>query len=272
MSDLNPVAALEPSTQVPIPDTQTTPSPEPKADAPKPDDASAASEKPKAPTEPEAPQKPDKDDSKPRRSVQERIDQLTAQRRAAEARAQIAERRLAELQRPLQQPDPSDYDATNAHQIRTAIREERRQDLQQEYMQAAQQAFEVRKATFETKLDAAKERIPDIAEIRDTFYRTVPIGNEAAHVLAESEKAAEITAFLVKNPAEAMRIADLPPQWQAVEIARLEGRVSQAPPVKRVSQAPEPPPILGGGSPAAARDPADMDMSQFASWWRARKK
>lgn len=263
MADTIPVPA-EAVAQVPVQNSITPPpSPEPKADAPKPADASATSEQPKAPTEPEAPQTEQKSEEKPKSRVQERIDQLTAQRRAAEARAAIAERRLAEVMQPLQAPDPADFDAQNAHQIRSALRSEKAQDLHQEMQVAAQEAFTLRKSTFEAKLDDAAERIPDIASIRDQFYRGVAISEPAADVLASSDKAAEITAFLVRNPAEAQRIASLHPQWQAVEIARLEGRVTPAPQVRRVSQAPAPPPTIGGGAPSATKAPEDMSVAEM---------
>lgn len=267
MADTIPVPA-EAGAQVPVPNSPTPPpSPEPKADAPQPADASAMSEQPKAPTEPEAPQTPEqKQDEKPKSRVQERIDQLTAQRRTAEARAQFAERRLAELMQPIHPPDPHDFDAQNAHQIRSAIRQEKAQDLHQEMQVAAQEAFTARRSTYEAKLDDAAERIPDIASIRDTFYRSVAISEPAADVLASSDKAAEITAFLVRNPAEAQRISSLHPQWQAVEIARLEARVAPAPQVRRVSQAPAPPPTIGGGSPSSAKSPADMSVAEMQAF------
>lgn len=260
-SETIPVPAeLQPATQVPIPTDTPAPSAEPKADAPKPADASAPSDKPKAPTEPEA-----KPDEKPKSRFQDRIDRITAEKHAAIARAAAAERRVQELMKPMQAPDPNDFDAQNAHQIRQAIKTERAEDLRQEAENAAQMAFEARRNQYLTRIEDARERIPDIDAVVQTFGQQVAISHFAAETLAESEKAAEITAYLAKNPAEIQRFNAMHPVAQAVEIARLEGRVATAAQatMRRVSQAPEPPPTIGGGIPATARSPEDMSVAQL---------
>lgn len=261
MTDLAPAEAPA-SVQVPIPNSNTpTPSPEPKADAPPSADASA-SEQPKAPTEPEATQDAKPDERPKGNRVQERIDQLTAQRRAAEARAAIAERRLAELMQPVNPPDPNDYDAHNAHQIETVLRKQKAEDLHAEIQAAARESFVARKSAYEAKIAVAEERIPDIQKSRAVFYQ-MPFSSEAADVVAESPKAAEITHYLANNFDEAERILALPAHKQAIEFARLEARVAPAPQARRVSQAPAPPPTIGGGAPSAAKSPNDMSVAEL---------
>ncbi len=235
-----------------------------------PADASATSEQPKAPGEPEAPQKPEKPkaDDKPKSRVQPGADRPA--KKHSGARAEVPRTVCRASPRgaacsPSTRPDPQ---ATSTRRMRLrsshAIRQERPRTCTRTSAAPAARGSRTRVSDVrDAKLDDAAERIPDIASIRETFYRSVAISEPAADVLASSDKAAEITAFLVRNPAEAQRISSLHPQWQAVEIARLEARVAQAPQVRRVSQAPAPPPTIGGGSPSSAKSPADMSVAEI---------
>jgi hypothetical protein len=110
---------------------------------------------------------------------------------------------------------------------------------------------------FETKLEAARERIPDLDQAMAAFAN-LPISDHAADIISDSDKAAEISYFLAKNPDDARRIASLAPHRQAYELAKIEARVSPGQ-SRRTSNAPPPVPIIGASSSPST--PALKDMS-----------
>lgn len=265
MSDQTPAEAPA-SVQVSIPNSDTpTPAPAPAEEPAK--GASATSEQPPAPaTEPEAPPQDQNAERKPKGRWQERVDQLTARNTSLRAQLEAATRQLQELNRPLQEPDPQNWDATEAHRLRSIMREERATEVTQNAQQIAHQLAQTRFETFETKLADAADRIKDIDTVRQQFYSSIPITDPAADVLAESAHAADVTAHLVRNPADAQRFARMTPAQQVAEIGRLSGIYearASAPPVRRVSQAPAPPPTIGGGAPSAAKSPQEMSVAEM---------
>jgi len=265
MTDLAPAEAPA-SVQVPIPNSDTpTPAPAPAPEPAK--GASAPSEQPPATaTEPEAPPQEPNEERKPKGRWQERVDQLTARNTSLRAQLEAANRQLQELNRPLQPPDPQNWDATEAHRTRSVIREQRAEEVQQNAQIIAQQLAQTRFETFETKLADAADRIKDIETVKQQFYSSIPITEFAADVLAESAHAADVTAHLVRNQADAQRFARMNPAQQVAEIGRLSGIYearASAPQVRRVSQAPAPPPTIGGGAPSAAKSPDDMSVAEL---------
>ena len=82
-----------------------------------------------------------------------------------------------------------------------------------------------------------------------------------ADAIRESGRGAEIAYFLGKNPAEAARIASLPPVSQATAIARLEsGSVRRK---HSVSRAPQPVGTLSGRSGSAGKPLEDMNFEEY---------
>lgn len=191
----------------------------------------------------------DKGTQEPKRNrAQERIDELTRARRDAERRAQAAEAEVQRLTKPL----PLRQDATDEERQRAESRQSYREEMRDQAAEtakaAAQQAAESRRQIFEAKVEAIKDRAPDALA---KFY-AVPCSPMMADYLSESDKAGELASHLGSNPHEARRIAELPPARQAIELAKIEGRLSTAQEVRRVSQAPAPAAtrLTGGSSPA----------------------
>ncbi len=190
----------------------------------------------------------DKGKEEPKRTrVQERIDDLTRARRDAERRAAAAEAEVARLTKPLPVRQDMTQDELDRLTSRNAYRDEMRDQAAETAKAAAQQAGETRRQIFEAKVDAIKDRAPDALA---KFY-SVPCSPMMADYLAEADKAGELALFLGSNPHEARRITELPPTRQAIELAKIEGRLSSAPEVRRVSQAPAPAEnrLKGGSSP-----------------------
>lgn len=223
-----------------------------------------------------AAEKPEKDDAK-KNSFKERIDRERDKKRDAERRAETAERTASDLQRQLselrqeyQKLDPNDVQGQQALQTRAAVKAERLEQMQVEGRSAAQEAVQSRATMFNDKIDAARERIPDLDQALANF-QAVPVSEVAADLIATSEKAAELAHFLGRNPAEAHRIHRLPPHMQGAELARIESRLSS--PVRKPSNAP--PPVrtnLGSGAtPPAAKSHSEMSMDEYAKDYAARQ-
>lgn len=224
---------------------------------------------------PPAPQAGDPEQEPKKRADQnsfdQRIGQLRAQKTAAEAEAifarQEATRLRGELQKISQTPiDQMSYEQQQAAQMRHSIKEERFQEKVAEVEQATHRARQARAESFAAKVESVKDRMPDF----DQVFETVTISDVAADLIAESDKGPEIAYWLGKNPAQAVRIANLPAHLQGAEIARLEARLTV--PSKRTTAAPPPPPQVGASSSPGAKDPQAMTMSEFAEWFRKQGK
>lgn len=206
---------------------------------------------------------------KPKVPFSERISQITAARRQAEAERSIALQEVARLRQELEglrgQPADIPYEQQDANRVREVLKEERLAEKQQEVQTRETFIKEARQAAFLAKVEAAQERMPDLLE----KFATVPVSEVAAELIAESDKAAELAYWLANNPREAREIAALPAHMQGARIARIEARLSAAPTVRKVSQAPTPPPALSGASSPGVKDPGSMSMDEYAKWRKA---
>lgn len=199
-----------------------------------------------------------------RRSARQRIGELTAQRNEARTRAEMAERRLMELQRGYQPVDPNlefeDPAAFTQHAVRQALDERTAKETaeQREYaraleMQSAQEMFMAR-------VDEMREELPDFDTV---FNESVPITEIAVDFLAESEIGPRIAHHLGQNLGLARRIAALPPVKQAVELARLEAKLA-TPPAKRNTKAPKPAGRISGAGSSGTFDPQTASVDDIA--------
>lgn len=199
-----------------------------------------------------AQENPENSDPKKGRA-QTRIHELTAQKYEAERRANdaIAEaQRLREQLRSRPDIDPNDFNAQEAERLRRVVKEERFEDTVSNVRKAQKEATDARISMFDAKVEAARERIPDMdAALRE--FTQLPLSPEAADVLVESDKAAEIAYFLAKNPEQAHRIARLPAAKQGAELTRIEARISVAQP-RKATAAPPPVPMIGASSAPSA--------------------
>ena len=194
---------------------------------------------------------------------------LVGTKRTLQREVSVLEQRAEALQTSLrQQPanwDQMTYEQQQAHQVNRAIKADRLEQTIDEHKAITGQAAQTTAAVFYAKVEAARERIPDLDQAIHAFG-SIPLSNLACEELAESEKAPEIANWLVRNPAEARRIVSLPPHRQVAEIARLEGRLTSVP-TKRISQAPPPPQTVSGG---AGTSGIDLNTADMATYMRAR--
>jgi hypothetical protein len=81
--------------------------------------------------------------------------------------------------------------------------------------------------------------------------------------VAESDKGAEVAFHLAQNPQEATRIARLSEAHQGIELARLEGKLSAAPQIRKVSTAPDPARTVTGNPSPAGRTSDELSVSEM---------
>lgn len=255
-----PPSVLDPAS-VPVPEKLNvdTPATPPAEAAKQPDEA------PKEPGKEDADQEGKSSDPK-KKSARDRIDELTAQKYEAQRKADEAIAELRRLREQLQtrpEIDPNDFNAQQADTLRRAVKEERFDETRQQAIKAQKDIEQARVSVFDAKVEAARERIPDMDQALREFAN-LPLSSEAADIIVESDKAAEIAYFLAKNPEQAHRIARLPAAKQGAELAKIEQRITIAQP-RRNSAAPPPVPMIGASSAPAAPTVHEAGVAEIAA-------
>jgi hypothetical protein len=195
-------------------------------------------------------------------SVQERIDKAVFKQREAERREAAALARAAELERKLQPPPANaPLEELDRYERRKDLVDWRVDELRSEAASANTTAVEAAYEKFAARAEAVADRIPDLIErFSDP---NLPVSKIMGEFVADSDKGAEIANFLADNPNEAARIKLLSDAHQGVALARLEARFSTAPPIRKVSTAPTPPPTVAGNPSPAGKTPAEMSVSDI---------
>lgn len=222
-----------------------------------------------ATAEPETPSEEPQRDEKGR--FTKRINELTREkweaRRQAEAMQQELQALRQEFERLRQPPPPNPQEDPEAYVAHLA-REEARRLLESERSQwtqhQEQQRIQSLAAKYAEREQAYAAQHPDYLESVEQFVAVVGQNRELAEVLMESEHGPQVAHYLGKNLDEAARIASLPPHLAAAQIARIEAKVA-APRQQKTTQAPNPPPVLGG-SAVVQKDPAKMSYADYKKW------
>jgi hypothetical protein len=221
--------------------------------------------------------------------VAQRFSEMTAQRRAAEARAAEAEtrateaaarlaeaqQRLAELsQAPKQDADPNprpqraNFDNPDAYEdaliewsTAKAASKIPQQQAQADAQRAQQQHEAATRAAWQERSARVAEEHPDFQEV--VFNPSLAVTPAMTTAMLNTDNGPAIAYHLGKNLAEAARISALPPPKQFTEIARLSVRLEAPPPVSKA-----PPPIKPVGSRAsgAQKDPNLMTTAEYEAY------
>jgi hypothetical protein len=193
-----------------------------------------------------------------------RVQQLIRDKRTAEALAATSAAQAAALRersqsagRPENYRAPEDYTRAIADQ---AVREVGAEILARQARQAQEIAARAAQEAWTEATADFRRKAPDFEAVAHNPNLTVtPI---MADAIRESSRGAEIAYYLGKNPAEAARIASLPPVSQATAIARLETRVGGSAQAS-VSRAPQPIGTLSGRSGTSAKPLEDMNFEEY---------
>jgi len=217
-------------------------------------------------------------DDKGRFVPQERVNEITRARREAERRADALERELmAVRQSQPAQHQPQDAPTLEAyngdfnawsqaitqyaiHQAETRAEARFRNHEQQRSFQQVAEQFDSRSREYEVANPGFSERM-------EALGHSVQFNPQVLEAIALSEHGPAVVDHLAQHLDEADRLARLPPHIAALQLGRIEAKVS-APKAKPVTNAPAPAPTLGGGA-AAPKDPDKMTVEEWTAWRRS---
>lgn len=182
--------------------------------------------------------------------VHNRIDELTRQKHDALRDAEYWKAKYNEVANL--DIDALDYDDQIVAKVRKAERQERAEN-------AEAVAERLTQDHFAAKIEDARGKWADFDIV--TQNPRLPISQEMAKVIQDSEAGAEVFYHLGKNPAEAARISRLPSHLQAAELGKLEVVITAPKPAPRLPAAPIKP--VSGIAAGGAKDPASMTMAEY---------
>lgn len=223
---------------------------------------------------------PEGEQPKPKKTAQERIDELTAKRREAEREAeywrakalqpaQEARQPQADAADDDPEPDPSDYEhgELDIRFIQDMTRREARLEFRRE-MEAreARQSIVSKRETFFRR---AAEQFPDGEPEGLARLKALPTLPAAVNdVIFASENGPRLADHLGKNPSELDRLSAMPPLLQAYELAKIEQRLTpQAAP--KTTNAPPPTPQVRGSGGRFQASPDTDDFTAFEKTYGA---
>lgn len=209
----------------------------------------------------------DAPEAKPLRGVQKRIDELTRRNHESRAENERLSRLLEQQSQPRQEErndEPqienyNDYAAYTKDVGRWAAREERLRSDHERSVRSAQDAAE-RKT--QGVVSAGRDKYADFNEV--ALSDKVRVSDIMAQAMSESEAGPDVAYYLGKNRDEALRISQLSPMAQVLEIGRIESRIG-APSGKRLTGAPAPVTTLGRGGSVSTPDPDKMSMKDWVA-------
>lgn len=246
-------------------------------------------------------------EAKPKKNrFQERIDELTSKAREAEREAAALKERLAKLEKTAEpepkaqvevvtegpSPDDKNEDGTDkyplgefdpkfaADVVRHTLKVEREALIAQEKEDQArlerEQEVAVLQASWNEKLEPAKERYPDFIEKGQNLGATFDSidGSYADYLtttIMSMDYGPDVLYYLANNLDEATKIVQAGATKATIALGRLESKFAEADQAKqmarpKVSKAPTPPAHMNKGSAAAkaAVDPNTDDLDEFS--------
>jgi len=185
----------------------------------------------------------DKAVSEPQTVPLSRLNQEVAKRRNLEREIEHLQRVSQPPAAPKPSPEPSEpkmqdfgdeTDPTAVKRFNEAWVDHRAELKLKQYKQEQQrdlqtQAAETRRAeaarNLQNNILKAASTNPEIYDLVSTFD-SYNFHNEFATVVAESEKSAELIGFMAENPAEALRLRNMPLSRSLHELGRIESKLS----------------------------------------------
>lgn len=197
--------------------------------------------------------------------VQKRINKITADKYAAERKAEELERKLESLQKP-QEADSSkptleqfDYDNEQYTEalIAYGVKQAAQQIRQEEAAARNQQAQEVKRKSFGVKVAEFSTKAPDYQEVISALPE---LQQEVVDVLMEAGP--EMAYYLGKHLDEADVIASSSPMVAAMKLGAIQAKLSVINKPAPTSAAPEPIETVSSGG-IVNKDLGDMSMDEI---------
>lgn len=212
---------------------------------------------------------------KPKKSAQERINEVTAARREAERegaywrKVALEKQEAAPLarQEPVGEPDPAAYPGReDDSQYIIAVAEHRAAARVRAEMQAqrAEEDGARAYASFEQKV---AEQFPDGEPEGLAALKALPaIRREITDVIFASDLGPSLAAHLGDNPSALRRLEGLPAHMVGFELAKIEAALAAPPKPKTITNAPPPAPQVRG---QGGRFSVPADTNDFAAFEKA---
>lgn len=213
-------------------------------------------------------------DEKGRFVPQERVNEITRARREAERRAQYLEQELAQLRQgqPQRQssqsterpPSLQDFQTVeewgeaiaeySAHQALSRAEQTFQQRDQYHTQQQIAQQFQAKEAAYAATVPDYLDRVAELTS-------AIALPGEVLMAISQSDHGPAVAYHLAQHLDVADRLSRMHPVAAAVEIGRIEARLS-APKPKPVTQAPAPVPTLSGSS-VVSKDLASLSYEDY---------
>jgi len=216
--------------------------------------------------------------------AQKRIRELTFKQREAERRAAAAEAKAAELEKSQSQPPPepeglqapveSDYeDPAEYRQALDAYTDKKLEArlAARESAQNADRQAQAQRKRIQSYMDQCAEYAANNPEFGEDVAAAQEAGllADSPHVvdyMTESDRAAELTHYLAKNPEHAQRIEQMSPVAAARELAKVELALGEP---KTISKAPSPMSDVEDGQNL---NPNELEDGLSVDEWMARRR
>lgn len=201
------------------------------------------------------------------KAIQKRFDRLTKEKYEAKARADylesIVNQGANKQQESKQDGRPQQSQYASAEDFVEALTDWKLEQREAVSKQAESQRAQQSEQQRIEKIFADAEALGNFD--RDDFAESVKITQPMADAIKESDIAAKLVSHLYANPEEAERIASLSNARQAVELGKLEVKLSTVAP--KVSKAPAPIDPIGKGKASNSSLDTD-DMEEFVALMR----
>ncbi len=203
-------------------------------------------------------------DAKPKSRYQRRVESLVEQTRSLQRQLDYY-REQAERSGQPRRLDPVQFQSDADYQralIQETARQSQTEFARTQAQQAAQQAQQVEQQIWEARAADFREQMPDFEAV--AYSGSVTYSRHGLEMVRQMAEGPQVAYFLGKNPAEAQRIAQLPPLETAFELGRLATRLHPGN-ARRVSNTPPPVTTLRGGA-RSTPDPEKMSMDEYVAW------
>ncbi|MEE9540456.1 MAG: hypothetical protein V3V85_03055 [Candidatus Thorarchaeota archaeon] len=225
-------------------------------------------------------------EAKEPKGVQKRINELTANWREEQRRANSLQDQNFELQRQVLKPEaPKEVeqksgepklDDYSSYEEYVDARADHRADLKIEAYKTEQsqqtQTDEraVRQEEFMTRAAVFRESHDDFDSV--AFNRNLPVTQDMVDLLNVSDKGPELLYHLGQNPNEAARLSQLPTGQAAMELGRIEAQLGVLQPNTQTGAPDVIEPIDGGTGVSQSTDPDKMSTEEWLTWRQTQLK
>lgn len=225
--------------------------------------------------------KASQEDAEKKSRHQRRKEQIARAKQEAEAAQKALEDRNEALRKareqaqtagqPPKEDEFSSYEeylvALGSFHSMKSLDQRSQQQMEAEAKETEKTAEQAKKAHRDEVMQSWQDQVAEAKATRPDFEQVVysmPISDELAFTIAQMDKGAEVAYALATNPATLTQMASMSPIEQAMELGRIEARMSSPKP-KTQSTAPDPiTPLKGKASPT--KDPSKMTPAEYSKW------